>query len=127
MAILSSKAKEGLHCTERTIKFYGSSQSPTSLTPQSNGNDVGDGNGSNGYSNRGGGQAMATMLMAPATIRTMATAMRWRVTKRVMVRAARAMAIATRVAGNKESDGKGSKSNGDGDKEGNGDGWRGQW
>jgi hypothetical protein len=28
---------------------------PTSLTPQSNGDGVGDGNGSNGYGNKGGG------------------------------------------------------------------------
>jgi hypothetical protein len=43
-------------------------------------------------------------------------------TKNAMVRPVRAMAMATRVAGNKEGTGKINKSNGIGNKEGNGDG-----
>ncbi len=52
----------------------------------------------------------------------MATAMRWRATKRAMARAAIAMATATRVAGNKEDNDEGRKINGDGNKEGKGEG-----
>ncbi len=40
--------------------------------------------------------------------------------KRAMARAAMAMTMVTRVAGNKEGDGKGRKSNGNGNKEGEG-------
>jgi hypothetical protein len=51
--------------------------SPTSLTPQSNSNDVGNGYGSNGYGNLGGRRTMATIEMAMETKRVMATATTW--------------------------------------------------
>ncbi len=76
------------------------SRSPLSLTPQSNGNVVGKGNRSNGYGDKGGGQAMVMMAMMMATSRAMATATRWWATKRAMVRVARAMARVSMVAGN---------------------------
>jgi hypothetical protein len=104
------------------INFDCSTRSPTSSIPQSNGNDVGDGDNSMGYYDKGGRQAMATMTMVMATTWAMVTAMRWRETKRAMKRAAMVMAMATRVAGNKVGDGEGRKSNGDGNKEGEGKG-----
>jgi hypothetical protein len=45
---------------------------------------MGNGDGSNGYGNKGGVQVMATMAMVTATTRVMATATRWQETKRVM-------------------------------------------
>ncbi len=60
----------------QAVKFDHSAWSPTSLTPQSNGNDVGNGNGRDGYNNKGGGQATVTMAMATVTSRAMATATR---------------------------------------------------
>jgi hypothetical protein len=41
---------------------------------------VGNGDGSDGYGNEGGGLAMSTLAMAMATKCTMATATRWRAT-----------------------------------------------
>jgi hypothetical protein len=60
----------------QAIKFDHSARSPTSLTLQSNGNDVGNGNGRDGYNNKGGGRAMVTMAMVTATSWAMATATR---------------------------------------------------
>jgi hypothetical protein len=97
--------KEVAICS-RAIKFDCSAQLPTSLTLQSNGNDVGDSDGSDGYDDEGGRRATAT------TTRVMATATSWRAAKRAMVRAARAMATAMRVAGNKEGKGDGDKGGG---------------
>ncbi len=56
---------------------------------------MGDGNGSNGYGNKGFRQAIAAMGMATATTHVMGMGTRWRVMKRVIARAARAMAMAT--------------------------------
>jgi hypothetical protein len=52
-------------------------------------------------------------------------ATRWQVTKRAIIRAARAIAMAMTLAGNKEGDGKGGKGNGDGNYIGGRQ--RGQW
>jgi hypothetical protein len=51
--------------------------SPTSLTPQSNGNVMGDGDGSNGYGTKVVGQTMATIVMLTATKRSMGMATMW--------------------------------------------------
>jgi hypothetical protein len=59
---------------------------------------MGDDNGSNGYGNKGGGQAMMTMAMVAVTNCAMAMAMRWWVKKRVMTTAARAMKTVTKRA-----------------------------
>jgi hypothetical protein len=48
--------------------------------------------------------------------RAMAMVTRWWATKRAMARAAMAIAMAMRLAGDKYSDGKGSKGNGNGNK-----------
>jgi hypothetical protein len=80
---------------------------------------VGNGNGSNGYGDEGGGQAIATMAMATAATHLMAFATMWQETKKAMVRATWVIATATRMVGNKEGMGKGSKSNGNRE--------RGQW
>jgi hypothetical protein len=71
---------------------------PTSSKPQSNKDVVGDGNGSDGYSNKGNGQAMERMAMTTATTSAMAMTRRWQATKRAMARAARAMTTATKRA-----------------------------
>ncbi len=68
---------------------------------------------------------MATMAMAMMTTQAMVTAMRWQVMKRVMARAARAIATAIRMAGNKEDNGKGNK--GDGNSNESGGQQRGRW
>ncbi len=78
-----------------------------------------------------GGQATETMVMGMATTWVMATVMRWQAMKRVMARAARAMATAMRMVGNKEGNGMGGKSNGDGNEgsrqqRGLWQGWQGQ-
>ncbi len=56
--------------------------------------------------------------MATATTWAMAMVTRWQATKRAMARAARSMVTAMRMAGSKEGDGKGGKSNGDGNEGG---------
>ncbi len=63
---------------------------------------------------------MATTAMATAATHLMAMATMWQATKKAMVRATWVIATsATRMAGNKEGMGKGSKSNGNRE--------RGQW
>jgi hypothetical protein len=112
--ILMSEGASGEACQVaicgRVIEFNCSTRWPTSLTQQSNSNDVGNGNSNkvagnkegdgkagkgNGGSNKGGGQATATT---------------W------------AIVTAMRVAGNKEGDGKGDKGVGNEDDEGHGNG-----
>jgi hypothetical protein len=73
---------------------------------------------SRGVDDKDGRQAMGIMAMAMATTRAMTMVMRWGATNRVMARAARAMATAMRMAGNKEVNGKGGKSNGNGNEGG---------
>jgi hypothetical protein len=82
----------------QVIELDCSAQSPSSLTMQSNGNDVGDGNGSDGYVDKGGRRGMATMAMVTATTEEMAMARRWRTTKRLMARGGRVMTMVTKRA-----------------------------
>ncbi len=56
--------------------------------------------------------------MAMATTWAVAMVTRWPAIKRIMARVARAIATAMRMAGNKEDNGKGGKSNGEGNEGG---------
>jgi hypothetical protein len=123
--------REEIAICDWAIKFNHFIQLPTSLMPQSNGNDLGYGdnnevagdkedNGggckSNGDGNgdKDGGQATGTLGMAAVTTRAMVMAVRWWETKRAMARVARAMMPAMRMADNKEGSGKSGRSNCDG-------------
>ncbi len=66
--------------------------SPTSLTPQSNGNCMGNGDRSNGYRDEGGGDGNSNNM------RNGNGNEGWRVMKSMMARAARAMTTATKRA-----------------------------
>ncbi len=74
---------------------------------EGNGKKKGEGGKGNGDGNKGDGQAMTTTW-------AMATVTRWRVTKRVITRAARVIWTAMTMAGNKEGNGKEGKCNGNG-------------
>ncbi len=103
--LLGEEGRKEVAICGRVIKYDCSTWLPTSLTPQSNGNDMGNGNGKevagnkegdgkggkrNGNGDKGGRQA----------------------TQRTTARVGRAIATAMRMAGDKEGNGEGGKSNG---------------
>ncbi len=59
-------------------------------------------------------RAMVRVARVMAMAMAMATVTRWGATKRAMARESRAIATAMRMVGNKEGNGKGSKSNDNG-------------
>ncbi len=65
---------------------------PTSLTPQSNGDCMGNGKRSNGYGDEGGSNGNSNDMRDGDSNEG------WRVTKRAMARAARVMTTATKWA-----------------------------
>jgi hypothetical protein len=88
------------------------------------GNGIDDGNGSNGYGDEGGGQAMATMALETRT----GNKMHYGNNNKVVVdKEGYGESGKSNDNGNKEGHGIGGKGNGNGDKDGKGDGQRGQW